>query len=68
VIEKAALTAVRVNGYLPFSRYSRNHFFVSLEAGWGEIHNYRNIQGQVATTAWFNVAFNWLGLTDASVD
>ena len=68
VIEKTALTAVRLNGYLPFTRYLRNHLFVSFEAGWGEIHNYRNIQGQVATTAWFNVGVNWLGLTDASVD
>lgn len=68
VVEKAILIAVRTHGYIPFGRYLRDHFFVSLAAGWGEIRNSLNIADRTATTAWFTAAVSWIGFTDIGLD
>lgn len=68
VVEKAALAAVRLRGYVPLTQYTRDHLFMSISAGWGEIENHLNIDGQNETVAWFDFQISWLGWTDIKVD
>ena len=68
IVEKSLLTAVKAKGYLPFSRYTRNHLFMSLSAGWGKVDNYLNIDGRSQTLAWIDARISWLGWTDIKVD
>jgi hypothetical protein len=68
VVEKAALAALRIQGYVPFSRYTRDHFFLSLAAGWGEIRNRLNIAGDTEIISWMRASLTWLGFTDIMID
>jgi len=68
VVEKASLVSVRLQGYPPLGRYIREHFFVSLTAGWGEIRNYLNVEGATETVARLDARISWLGFTDLAVD
>jgi hypothetical protein len=68
IVEKSTLTAVRLQGYLPFTRYTRDHFFIMAAAGWGKIENYQNVEDDIETAGWFNVQISWLGWTDLSID
>ncbi len=68
IVEKATLIAINLRGYLPWIRYVRNHLFISLAAGWGEIHNYQHISGNVATVAWIRAGITWLGAVDIPLD
>ncbi|MEZ5357606.1 MAG: capsule assembly Wzi family protein [Candidatus Zixiibacteriota bacterium] len=62
-IEKAKLAAIRAGGYMPFSTYMRKHFYVSLDAGIGDIENYGNIPGLKKTTGYLDLSLTWLGFT-----
>ncbi len=68
VIEKSGLIALRLQGYVPLSRYTRDHFFLSAIAGWGEIHNYLNVAGDVETVARLDLKLSWLGFADLGID
>jgi hypothetical protein len=68
IIEKSGLIALRLQGYLPLSRYTRDHFFISAVAGWGEIHNYLNVAGDVETVARLDLRLSWLGFADLGLD
>lgn len=68
VIEKAALAAVRLRGYVPLTRYTRDHLFVSFAGGWSEIHNHLNVEGRTETIAWLEARLSWLGFADIRVD
>jgi hypothetical protein len=68
VVEKATLAAVRLQGYLPFTRYTRDHFFLSLAGGWGELRNHLNIEGVNETVTWFDFRLSWMGFTDLRID
>lgn len=67
IVEKATLAACRVQGYPPFGRYIKNHFFLSLDGGWGELKNHNNIAGKTATTTWLYVSLSWLAFANADV-
>jgi hypothetical protein len=45
VIEQAKLAAVRVQGYVPLTGYTKRHLFISLDAGIGDIENFANTNG-----------------------
>ncbi len=63
VVEKSKLAAIRAKGYLPFSTYTKNHMFISLDAGMGDIKNFSNIEGVTKTTGYFDISLTWLGFT-----
>lgn len=67
IVEKATLTACRVQGYPPFGKYIKNHFFFSLDGGWGELKNCNHIAGKNATTTWLNVSLSWLAFTNLNI-
>jgi hypothetical protein len=62
------MLAIRTKGYLPISRYTRDHFFFSAAAGWGETENTLNIGGSNSTSAWLEISLTWLGYLDVPVD
>lgn len=64
MVEKSTLLAFRANGYLPFTEYTRNHFFFTLDAGWGDIKNYGNLSGENKTTSRLDISLTWLGYID----
>lgn len=66
-VEKSYLLAIRSRGYLPFSRYFRDHFYYALESGWGEIHNSGNIIGVTTQTTWATIKIGWIGWADLSL-
>jgi hypothetical protein len=68
VVEKAVLAAVRIRGYLPFSRYTSEHVFVAMDAGYGSIKNFANQEGRNTTTAWLNFSVGWLGFLELDLD
>jgi hypothetical protein len=68
VVERATMLAIRTKGYLPISRYTRDHFFFSAAAGWGETENTLNIGGSNSTSAWLEISLTWLGYLDVPVD
>jgi hypothetical protein len=68
VVEKAMLVSVALRGYLPVADYARDHLFLSVAAGWGEVHNYQHVDGDVATVAWVRAGIAWLGAVDFALD
>ncbi len=60
-VERSIYTAVRFNGYLPISDYFENHLFLSVNAGYGWIHNKNNVQNNDTGTAWVSFMVSWLG-------
>ncbi len=64
VVEKATLVAVTLHGYPPFSEYIRNHIFVSLAIGWGQVNNYQHISDSDKNPAWIRAGITWLGAID----
>jgi len=67
-VEKSFAVAVRANGYLPLTSYTRRHIIVSLEAGWSDIANAGNIANNDKTDARLHIGLSWLGFTDISLD
>ncbi len=67
IVEKSTLVAFRAKGYLPFMRYTREHLFISLDAGWGEIENYQNVDGRSKTAGWIDISLSWLGFVDINL-
>ncbi len=63
VIEKAKLAAIRMQGYVPFTDYTRKHLYISLDAGIGDIENFGNIDGLKKTAGYFDISLTWLGFT-----
>jgi hypothetical protein len=61
VVQKALGLAVRVEGYMPFSRLTEHHLFLSFEAGYADFDNYNHVAGSGGSTAWMNLSFSWLG-------
>lgn len=66
-IEKSKLAAIRAGGYLPFTSYTKNHFYLSLDAGIGDIENYGNIPDLKKTTGYLDVSLTWLGFTSLNL-
>jgi hypothetical protein len=67
VVEKSGLIAIRAQGYLPFSAYTRNHLFISLDAGLADIENYQNQSCINKTLSYFRISVNWLGFTKLNI-
>lgn len=67
IAEKSLYIALRAQGYLPFSRYTADHLFISLDAGYGSIKNYQNISGANTSTSWLNFSLSWLGFWDINM-
>jgi len=67
VVEKSLFVAARVAGYLPLMRYTSDHLFAAVEAGYGSISNRYNIAGQNASTAWLNFSVGWLGFLEVGL-
>jgi hypothetical protein len=67
LVEKSTFVALRAQAYLPFTRYTHEHIFISIDAGWGEIKNYRNIDGRLKTTGWIDIGLSWLGFVDINL-
>lgn len=67
VVEKSFLIALRAKGYLPFWRYTRDHIFISIDAGWGKIYDHQNIPGITRTVSHITLALTWLGSLDVSI-
>ncbi len=61
IVERSTLAAVRLSGFVPFTDYTRRHIFVALDAGWGEIRNYGNVQDRSETCTWIDVSVVWTG-------
>ncbi|MCP4569753.1 MAG: hypothetical protein GY841_19405, partial [FCB group bacterium] len=67
VVEKATLVAFRAQGYLPFTRYTRRHFFAAVELGWGHIRNNGNVEAQTTHPARVELSLTWFGFTDIDI-
>ncbi len=67
VVEKVFAIAVRLQGYLPLSRYTSDHLFVAVEAGLGSIDNSGHVRGRKSTTGWLDVSVSWLGFMEVDV-
>jgi hypothetical protein len=67
VVEQSLFVAVRVKGYLPLSRYTSDHLFAAINAGYGSISNHHNVSGQDASTAWLNLSVGWLGFLEVGL-
>ncbi len=67
IVEKSGLIAVRAQGYLPFSSYTKNHLFILLDAGLADIENYQNQSGINKTTSYFHISLSWLGFTKLNI-
>lgn len=68
IVEKAKLLAVNLRGYPPISGYIRNHLFLSVAAGWGEVNNYQHVGGTDQTVTWVRAGITWLGAIDIPLD
>ncbi|MDD4050905.1 MAG: capsule assembly Wzi family protein [candidate division Zixibacteria bacterium] len=66
-VEKTASIALRIGGFIPLA-YSRNHLFFTLDTGWSDITNHRNIAGRSTTTAWIDFSLTWMGSADIGVE
>lgn len=67
IVEKSLLIAVRARGNLPFSRYTADHLFFALDAGYGSTKNYHNISGENNTSTWLNFSLSWIGFGDVDL-
>jgi len=67
-VERSILIALRMSGFVPFSEYTRNHVFISVDAGWGEIRNYLNVEGAFKTGARIDAAVTWMGFLNLSAE
>jgi hypothetical protein len=67
-VEKSYLFALRTQGYLPFTDYTRRHFFVALDTGYGKINNTRNQFGHTSHTTWLDISISWLGYVDVGLE
>jgi len=68
VVEKSTVVAARYRGYLPISKYTSEHIFVSLAGRYGSIKNQGNVSGNDATIAELNVAISWIGFMQVGLE
>lgn len=67
VVEKSGMIAIRAQGYLPFSSYTKNHLFISFDAGLADIENYQNQKGVDKTSSYFQVSLSWFGFSKLNI-
>ncbi len=67
VVEKSINLAVRLSGYLPLTRYTSDHLFITIEGGYSTFENHFNIQGQSGHTARINISLTWLGFLEIGI-
>jgi hypothetical protein len=67
-VEKSFSVALRLEGYLHFSKYLSRHMYISLEGGYGSYKNYRNVPGKNHSTVRIDIALNWIGFFELGLD
>ena len=67
VVEKSINLAVRIIGYLPLTRYTWEHLFVTIDGGYSSIKNRFNIDRNNGHTARINLSLTWLGYLEIGI-
>jgi hypothetical protein len=67
IVEKSINLAVRLNGYLPLTRYTSEHIFVTLEGDYSSIKNRLHVESDSGSTARINLSLTWLGYLNIGI-